>query len=243
MSSRWLENLRRFFRVRRMFDPVEALVSNFDCYHRYFQTSVFGVADNWREPPIRHRDTIAQRGNRPAAEAIADVEFMASLRRTLSVDFRVRTRLRDPLVVPDALHQCIQQLDGVRLEDATPAILDALWDLIEHIQLNEGRAKLVVNTKALAHVLTELVVPIDRTYTAAFLFRFGPEFDEPRDEKEIFFRAFSVFRSIAQRVDLVRFVSGANANDWNTTRPKVIDNAIIGFVEHTRAALSARAVE
>jgi hypothetical protein len=58
------------------------------------------------------------------------------------------------------------------------AHLDILWNVIEHLTLNDGRAKLVVNTKALAHLLTALVVPIDRMYSAAFLFRFASEFDD-----------------------------------------------------------------
>lgn len=74
--------------------------------------------------------------------------------------------------------------------------------------------------------------------TAAFLFRFAPEFDDAEDEKELFYTAFSTFRWIAQRVDIARYVS--DANDWNTTRPKVIDHAIVGFVEHTRAELRAK---
>lgn len=224
-----------------MFDPVDALVSNFECYHRYFQTCVFRVTGVWRQLPILHRQTIARRGNRPATEAVADVEFMASLRRALSEEFGLaRTGLHDPLVVDANLYSAIEQLDGIRLEDATQGKLDVLWSVIEHLKINEARAKLVVNTKTLAHVLTELVAPIDRTYTGTFLFRFAPEFDNPQDERALFYTAFSAFRWIAQRVDLARYVS--DTDDWNTTRPKVIDNAIIGFVEHTRIELRSKSI-
>ena len=120
----------------------------------------------------------------------------------------------------------------------TPADLNVLWDLVNRLKCNEAQAKLVVNTKALAHVLTKLVVPIDRTYTGTFLFRFALEFDNQQAEKALFYTAFSAFRWIGQRIDLARYVS--DGDDWNTTRPKVINNAMIGFVEHTRTELMAR---
>lgn len=224
-----------------MFDPLDALVSNFDYYHHYFQNRVFRVARGWQERPDLHRQTIARRGNRPAIEAIADVEFMASLRLALADDFGLaRTGLRDPLVFADDIRPSIQQLGDVRLEDVTPAEINVLWDVVKQVECNEAQAKLVVNTKALAHVLTELVVPIDRTYTGTFLFRFAPEFDNQQAEKALFYTTFSAFRWIAQRIDLARYVS--DGDDWNTTRPKVIANAIIGFVEHTRAELMARSI-
>jgi hypothetical protein len=53
-----------------MFNPLDALVSNFGSYHRYFQTSVSRVARGWQQPPGVHRQTIVRRGNRPATEAL-----------------------------------------------------------------------------------------------------------------------------------------------------------------------------
>jgi hypothetical protein len=224
-----------------VFNPIEELVAHFDVYHFYFQKH---VAPGWQVPNL-HRQALALRGDRPAISAIQDVGFMSSLRGALSNDFGLaRTGLHNPLVIAPGLFPAIQQLDGVRLEDASADTLRVLWDMVEGLQFNEAQAKLVVNTKALAHVLTELVVPIDRTYTGAFLLRFPGEFDGvSRDilrtnEKQIFYLAFSAFRWIAQRVDLAKYIS--IADDWNTTKPKVIDNAIIGFVEYIRAELAAR---
>ena len=57
-------------------------------------------------------------------------------------------------------------------------------------------------------MLTELVVPIDRTYTGTFLFRFATEFGNQEAEKALFYTAFSAFRWIAQRIDLGPYVSG-----------------------------------
>jgi hypothetical protein len=121
---------------------------------------------------------------------------MASLRGTLAATFNVGRPwpLHDQLTVNCNLHGMIQELDGCLLEDATPADLQVLWYVIEHLELNDAQAKLVVNTKALAHVLTKLVVPIDRTYTGAFLFRFAREFDNHQDEQSVFCVAFSTFQ-------------------------------------------------
>ena len=155
------------------------------------------------------------------------------MREALAKEFRLaRTKLHNPLIVNRTLHAKIQRLDRCRIESVTPDELDVLWDVVQSLKINSGKAKLVTNTKALAHVLTELVVPIDRSYTGAFLFRFAAEFDKSGTEKQIFYTAFSAFREIAQKIDLAKYVSPAP--DWSTTRPKVIDNAIIGLVEHVR---------
>ncbi len=70
------------------------------------------------------------------------------------------------------------------------------------------------------------------------MFRFAPEFDNRETERSLFYTAFSAFQKIAQKVDLAKYLAATpNLTDWNTTRPKVIDNTIIGFVEHVRANL------
>lgn len=165
---------------------------------------------------------------------------MSQLRETLRTDFGLqRTDVKNSLIVPDALRADIERLETCRIESATRRDLDLLWSVIQSLRLNSKRAKVVINTKALAHVLTELVVPIDRRYTGAFLFRFASEFDDDTTEMLLFYTAYSAFRRIAQRINLQEYVSiSPSASDWNTTRPKIIDNAIIGFVEYARANLS-----
>jgi hypothetical protein len=77
--------------------------SHFDQYHHYFQTRVFLVRGSWKQLPRRHREVIARRGNRAATEAVANLEFMDSLRQALASEFGLRTELRNPMVVDATL--------------------------------------------------------------------------------------------------------------------------------------------
>jgi hypothetical protein len=223
--------------MKMPFDPVDSLLDNFDFYIRYFQ---YRVVPTWHAP-VLHRQTLdLRRAALSAVDAVQNPQFMASLRDALHNEFRLqRHPLNAPLVVNAALHNQLRTLDGVRLENATQNELDLLWNLLVNLDLRAQHAKLVVNSKALAHVLTELVVPIDREYTAAFLFRFAREFDDDPHgqghphERSVFDAAFRAFQRIARAIDLAPYVSN-NPHNWNTTRPKVIDNAIVGFVEYAR---------
>jgi len=68
-------------------------------------------------------------------------------------------------------------------------------------------------TKALHHVLAELVVPMDREYTQTF---FGWHAEE-----------FGAFVQIARLVNPSQYVNIG----WNSSRTKVLDNALVGLLQ------------
>jgi hypothetical protein len=47
-------------------------------------------------------------------------------------------------------------------------IIEELWQLIDNLGIVENEAKLVSGSKALHHLLPDLVVPMDRAYTQKF---------------------------------------------------------------------------
>jgi hypothetical protein len=51
-----------------------------------------------------------------------------------------------------------------------PGITEKLWHLIAALKIGIGESKIVVGTKALHHLLPDLVPPIDRRYTVRFFF-------------------------------------------------------------------------
>lgn len=61
-------------------------------------------------------------------------------------------------------------LDDAELDRAA----GRLWAVIERIELGPARAKLVAGTKALHHLLPELVPPMDGEYTLSFFFGHKP---------------------------------------------------------------------
>lgn len=128
-----------------------------------------------------------------------------------------------------ALRRCAKNLDPLESErlgaaglDAT-AVAGALWGVIERMEITETGTRLVACTKALRHLMPELVVPMDRQFTGAF---FGwNTYAWQKHEERSFKIAFPVSAEIARRANPMKYVGGS----WNTSPNKVIDNASIGY--------------
>ncbi len=129
----------------------------------------------------------------------------------------------------------IAAIESVLIDHADASTGDRLWRIIRSLDIVLGRrtlkptqSKLVGGSKALHHILPELMPPIDRMYTAPFLLRIQPyHFQNPNQEAETFRVAFESFSAIAEAANPVQYVG---RHEWNTSRTKVIDNAIVGLV-------------
>lgn len=151
----------------------------------------------------------------------------------------------------DSLRGCSEELrplQGVDLLNLTAHeysdAVSALAPCYRKLKLSVSDATIVVNSKALYHLLPCLIPPIDRQYTVRF-FKQSP--DTWRDAKGKF-RAvmlpagieaqFQMFHSIClgvkglvDHVDLALLEHELRSN--NVTPPKAIDNAIVNFVRIT----------
>jgi hypothetical protein len=119
--------------------------------------------------------------------------------------------------------------------------VSALWPCYRALRLSVSEATIVVNSKALYHLLPDFIPPIDRQYTVRF-FRQRPE--DWRDAKGKFkvimlpagldaqfdlFRAICVeLKRLADRIDRTLF--DAELREYDVTPPKAIDNAIVNYV-------------
>lgn len=99
--------------------------------------------------------------------------------------------------------------------------------LLENVFLNlkvmESKRRLVGISKALHFLLPNLVMPIDNKYTMNF---FSISTDVNRELttfKNIFVETFNITKRLCLTQDDV------DGKKWNTSVPKLIDNAIIGF--------------
>jgi len=133
----------------------------------------------------------------------------------------------------------IESFDGEQLGTETNEVSDKLWKLIDQLKLTTEKSRLVSGSKALHLLLPELVVPIDRQYTGAFLYRYSDEFDHKK-EQDTFYIAFASFRRLANAASPESYVG---TQEVHATRTKVIDNAIIAFVERGRGTLKAATAE
>jgi hypothetical protein len=116
----------------------------------------------------------------------------------------------------------VAALDGLRIDDPNlkvAAVTDALWSL--GIVTND--TPLVAGSKALHHVLPDLVVPIDRRYTRPFFGWYGTQFQY--QQQRVFEEMFPTFHRIAVEVHPEQFMG----EDWCAARAKILDNAIVAF--------------
>jgi hypothetical protein len=100
----------------------------------------------------------------------------------------------------------------------------AVWEAIHTLNIVRNKTSIVPGTKALHHVLPDLVVPFDRKYTQEFFGWHPPQIQQ--EERRCFLASFSAFSEIARQVRPEQYVR----DGWNSSRTKVFDNALVGFV-------------
>jgi hypothetical protein len=223
----------------RIVNPVESLIKGFDIFVLHFETKV-SISSQWQRFREPHAQTMKRRGTRTAADLLEDEQFLQHLWKTLESWGMNRRKAR---LLPQkdfdralrAVKDDIVALEDISLRDADESVDGRIWTIINSLRLCESeRAKIVGGTKALLHFLPDLVVPIDRTYTGAFLLAYASEYEGARQQK-LFSVAFNSFMRIANEVDLRPYSSHRNV--WHTCPAKVIDNAIVGFVASSRLQL------
>ena len=125
------------------------------------------------------------------------------------------------------------------LEGKTPGMLNEIdWANLKGIFLEircmDSKASIVGNTKVMAHLLPELVPPIDRKYTLKFLFGWR---QVPNDLEKEWLIVEQTLRDFFYPVCLdARFVTAWKewSSDparfvWDTSPIKTIDNVLIGL--------------
>ncbi len=174
-----------------------------------------------------HRSVIRRRREfGSVAAAIANAEFIRDLHLVLGTwQLGMRgSRLLDVNRFQASLHEAseeLESLDGLLISEIDESIIARIWQLISTISIVDNKSKIVAGTKALHHLLPDLVVPIDRRWTGQF---FGwYQFDS--QPAQVFSWAYKVFIEIAHHVRPQNYVG----EGWRTSPSKVIDNAIIGY--------------
>jgi predicted nucleotidyltransferase len=211
-------------------ERLDRLIAHFPEYVKAFDES----------PPFSdeqlqsHLHTIGlRRKTGTAAEACTDQDFLKALYSTLRL-WRMDVR-RAKLVPLEAFMKTFEHcrthlsaFEGRRLDDPAlnvDATATSLWDVISKLQISKSQAKLVSSTKALHHLLSDLVVPMDRKFTGAF---FGwNNYAWQAAQEESFRTAFKHFVRVARATNPAQFVT----TGWRSSLTKVIDNAIVGYCQ------------
>jgi hypothetical protein len=130
-----------------------------------------------------------------------------------------RQRLRDQAAPLTALQDAA--IDDHALD--IPAVCDQVWQVIEHLGIVHNRSVIVPGTKALHHILPDLVPPMDRAWTGAF-FLWSAAAPQTA-QAAVFTRTFTGLAQVARPVRPAEYIG----RGWRTSRSKVLDNAIIGY--------------
>jgi len=216
-------------RAKRIKDNVELLIENFPIFLEFFDKkppfSRYGQFE-YHDQAIRQRFSYSS-----VVDAINDDDFLGNLHRTLRAwGIGTRGSVLAPLaefrnaIRNELAH--IARLDGLKIDDANlnaKLISDQLWQLISSLQIVGNQAKVVACSKALHHLLPELVPPIDRAYTCNFFLWSSTEFQYR--QKQFLTLAFDNFAAVARKTNPSQYVG----KGWHTSRTKVLDNAIVGY--------------
>jgi len=106
------------------------------------------------------------------------------------------------------------------------SISKRLHDLFCGLQVMESRRRIVGVSKTIHFLLPDLVIPIDGAYTLPYFFGYNKYDTSDESEFYTFEYIFQETYKIARRLNLTN--ADVNSNKWNTSVPKLIDDAIIG---------------
>jgi len=228
--------------IRRIEKRVTELIEDFDgCSDAFEQANLFTGPSAYF-----HSKTLALlRQHKSAGDALLDRAFLESLYATLTAWGMHRmgpggAKLVEFHVLADSfqrLEQPIRKLSDLMLADLrmeeVKSVTEQVWAVISGLNIGCGLTKIVAGSKALHHVLPELVPPIDREYTLRFFF----------NHKTLNQGDAAAFGEIYPRMHRIAAecsgkIQGRIGRGMNTSATKVIDNAIVGFVRAKLRAVS-----
>ena len=179
------------------FGLANILVDKFPTWVAYFNTN--GPFRKYGQLEY-HRETINRRLELGSASAaVTDERFQRALYKTLQAwGIGSRGSRLKPFdqfaAILSRQNQAVAQFETMILDDRQLDVgttINALWTLMSQLPIVENAALLVPVTKALHHVLPELVVPMDREYTQMFFGWQNPRFQYR--QRECFVEAFGAF--------------------------------------------------
>lgn len=193
--------------------------------------------DTWataRSPLKTHRETMALRRKFDSVtDAVADQQFVTCLRQTLvawGLGRRASVLEREPRFgeALRAAAPAIAEFEQLTLDSVgNPRDVAAqLWDVINTLDITPNHSKLVAGTKALHHLLPDLVVPMDRQWTGTFFNLSMASWQHPKQQAAALCQVFTEYADLARTVEPAQLATGQG---WRTSRTKVIDNAVCAY--------------
>lgn len=213
---------------------LRGLIEGFDTY-----CSAFDSANLFTGPSLYfHSKTLSLlRQYQSPIAALRDQSFLESLYATLAAWGLHRmgpagAKLVDFNVMAESFRELEQRIESLapitmwRLSsEHVGGVGEAIWEVISTLRIGVGATRIVSGSKALHHVLPELVPPVDREYTIRF---FLHNKNLSQGDEAAFLEMFPYFHRICTQCrDRIEARIGRG---MSTSSTKVTDNAIVGFV-------------
>ncbi|MGA3076179.1 MAG: hypothetical protein ABSG56_21120 [Bryobacteraceae bacterium] len=216
-------------------DNVEQRLERLECGFREY-LHAFNTEPPFTRSQLEHHLLTIELLRRfaTASDAARDEGFADSLAATLKswdvgVERHGQTLLRPPEFRGQlrSISMAVAELEDLRIDGPSIDVERAghrIWLIVGDLDIVRYKSepvkrKVVSGTKALHHLLPNLVFPMDNEYTATF---FGWH-DFGTDPEHRF--KFRQVAAIARTVSPQSYVG----EGWNTSVSKVLDNAIVGF--------------
>jgi hypothetical protein len=127
----------------------------------------------------------------------------------------------------------LQQLKDIRLADMSSnseELFKEIEDLCFSLKVSTSNSRIVGNSKTLAHILPDLVPPIDRQYTIRFFANSLSNFQDGNEER-LFFN--HILKRNYQLISIIKQDHAIKIDTiFNTSYPKVIDNLIMAYIKN-----------
>ena len=127
--------------------------------------------------------------------------------------------------------QPLEELKDKRIEDITADEIDSIIEKLSEICISvkgsSSKSHLVSGSKILAHILPNLVCPMDRQYTCKF---FGVNLNS-KNEQTFFKEVIHQMWKFYQDPNQIRLLKPILGKPFNMSFPKIFDNLIINYVK------------
>jgi hypothetical protein len=217
-----------------MAERVSDLSANIGPYLKTYQTAEPFGGPSW----YFHRRALDRRFQHGRASTLFEDDlFFDYLYATLTAWGLHRmgpgnTKLRDLQVLRGSLREqaaSIQRLWDTRMtrveESDRHNVAIQVWDVLAALRVSIADARIVAGSKALHHVLPNLVPPIDRHYTFNFFYgRTSLSISEDVAFIEMYGGLLQMAGANADRIE------ASVGEGWNTSISKVLDNAVVGYI-------------
>ena len=196
----------------------------------------------------KHIESIKlRRTHQLPSQAVSDVDFLVNLHSTL-VAWRIAraglVSVKEFATHVTRIGNALDPLSEYRIEeihdDSINDMTKVIWAAISNLPITDKHARMVYGSKAIHHLLPDLVPPMDRKYTG---YIFGKNncngnnhyhFHSSREAQtfsDIFPEFIRIAKYFASELVELEYQFKNDADNFNTSIPKILDNAIVGFLE------------